>query len=210
MARRRLVLVPETPVEPCGENSAVARVPVGVIAVACLLRKPIADAGHIIQRLQGIHKVFDEIILSGYRAFPDILRVGVDAAARPILEVIGAFHYLDRLVRKPVFEITDRGNQIAAVLFRGEIPVPERVVAQSDNIVIHLRLDKFGVIVQVIRIVGRTVCVDDNLRVRAELAYGVATGFEQSYITLPVVSGFFVRMYGNTAETVHDFVANLH
>ena len=72
MAGGRLILIPETAVEPRRNDRTF-------IAVAGFLGEPIVDAINVWKRFEGIHKALDKLILSGYRAGPYITGIIVDA-----------------------------------------------------------------------------------------------------------------------------------
>ena len=88
---------------------------------------------------------------------------------------------------------------LVCYLLRRQLTVPEGVVSQSDDIEVHTALNQLVVVKRVTTRIGRTVGVNDDLCIRAFFAHRIASGFEQTQITVPVVACFFVRVYLNAA-----------
>lgn len=77
--------------------------------------------------------------------------------------------------------------------------MPERIVTESDDVEIDVGGPQLVIVVVIITGVGRTVCMNDDLRVRAFLAHCIAAGVKQSEITRPVVAALIVRMHLDVA-----------
>ena len=87
-------------------------------------------------------------------------------------------------VRKQGLQVLNRIDKV--VLFRFvchlrsvQIPVPERIVTQADDIKIHLVIAQLTVVITVIPCIRRSVGMNDDLCIRAFFAHRIASGFQQ-------------------------------
>ena len=57
-----------------------------------------------------------------------------------------------------------------------EVAVPEGIITQSNDVKIHIAGNQFGIEEVIIGDIGRTIGMDDDLRIRTFLPHGVASG----------------------------------
>ena len=187
-----VVVVEESPVDPVVDD-----------AVAVFLREPPIESVHVVMLLQLYDEVFRELTLPFGGGWPFAPEVVADAIVREPLVVVGGLHDLHPLVREALFQAVERVGQ------DGEVVVPEGVIAQSDDVIIHVVV--FDALEVVVAHVGlsRALYVDDDFRLRAYFPAGLGSILEELGEDVPVLVAAWVHLSRVPQHSVGDLIAYL-
>ena len=100
------------------------------------------------------------------------------------MEVIGALNDLHRFIGESLGIGIDGIDEVGA---RGiQIAMPERIITEADDVEVHASVDEFVVVILGVAYFIRMVGMDDDLRLRAFFAHGIATRLDEMNKTRPV------------------------